>query len=86
MKKSKVTTEDLARMVQNGFEEVKGEMHRRFDKMEDWQRLTDGRLDAIEMELMDIKKKLASVIDRQEFEILRERVQHLEKVLIGKKK
>ncbi|MEK7463401.1 MAG: hypothetical protein AAB621_03510 [Patescibacteria group bacterium] len=71
-------TEDLARMVQNGFEEVKGEMHRRFDKIEDWQRLAGGRLDAIEMELIDIKKKLAGIVDHHEFELLKERVKDLE--------
>lgn len=82
MKKSKVTTEDLARMVQNGFET----MEKGFADIKEWQRLTDGRLDVIEMELMDIKKKLEHVIYRHEFEYLKERVQRLEKVLISKKK
>ena len=78
MKKSKVTIDDLAGMVQGGFEGVDkrfnlltSEVNSRFDRIE-------GRLDAIEMELIDIKKKLATVIDRREFELLKERVENLE--------
>jgi len=35
-------------------------------------------LDAIELELLDIKKKLDNIIYRHEFEILRDRVKNLE--------
>ena len=89
MKKSKVTTEDLAIMVQKGFEDLGGRMDRGFTEVKEWQKLTDGRLDAIEMELIDIKKKLATVIDRREFEILKDRVNNLERRLeaaLNKKK
>ena len=82
MKKSKVTTEDLAGMVQRGFDDMREE----FNKTKDWQRLTDGRLDAIEMELIDIKKKLENVIYRHELEFLKERVQKIEKYLTLNKK
>lgn len=86
MKKNKVTIEDLAGMVQGGFDDMRGEMNKRFDKIEDWQRLANGRFDVLEMELMDIKKKLDEVIYRNEFEHLRERVERLEHLLTQKKK
>src|SRR3989344_2050525 len=67
--------DDLARMVQGGFEV----MDKKLDALTDDMRLVKGRLDAIEMELFDIKKKLATVIDRREFEILKDRVNNLER-------
>ena len=89
MKKNKVTTEDLAKMVQGWFEAVDKrfdlltiDVNSKFDRVE-------GRLDAIEMELIDIKKKLENVIDRREFELIKERVKNLENRLamaLGKKK
>lgn len=78
MKKSKVTTEDLARMVQGGFDDLSGRMEKGFAEVKEWQRLADGKFDVIEMELMDIKKKLENVIDRHEFELLKDRVKSLE--------
>ena len=85
MKKSKVTTEDLARMVQRGFETV----DKKLDSLTEDMRLVKDRLDAIEIELIDIKKKLENVIDRYEFENLKERVKNLENrlaVALNKKK
>lgn len=78
--------DDLAGMVQKGFEDVDKkfdvltrDVNARFDRIE-------GRLDGIEIELIDIKKKLANVIDRGEFEFLKERVQRLENVIANKKR
>lgn len=90
MAKKKMTTEDLAGMMKREFDQMTERfdgMDRRFDKAEEWQKHTDGRLDGIEMELIDIKKKLETVIDRHEFEILKDRVGRLEKrvALFGKK-
>ncbi len=89
MKKSKVTTEDLAVMIQSGFRGVDERFEgidKRFDKMEDWQGLADGKFDSLEHELLNIKKDLENIIYRHEFENLRERVQRLENVVAHKKK
>jgi len=42
-------------------------------------RLVDGRLDIIESEIMDIRKKLDNIIYRHEFEIIKDRLANLEK-------
>lgn len=96
MKKTKVTTEDLAVMVQRGFEgvdkKIEGlskEVNKGFVEVKEWQRLADGKFDAIEMELIDIKKKLENVVDRHEFQLLKERVGKLEHrlaIVLGRKK
>ncbi len=89
MKKNKnITIETLAVMVQNGFEGVDKRfdgMDKRFEEVHEHLRIIDGRLDAMEMELMDIKKKLDNIVYRHEYEILKERVTLLEKK-IGKSK
>lgn len=74
MKKSKVTTEDLAGMVQRGF----GEVNVKLDDMKEWQRLADGKFDALANELLSIKKDLENVVYRHEFENIKERVKNLE--------
>ncbi len=84
--------EKLAVMVQKGFDGVT----ERMDKMENgiggiYDRLDriENRLDLIESDLADIKNKLYNVIDRHEFEILKDRVVDLERRLaeaINKKK
>ncbi len=86
------TIEDLAIMVQNGFEEAKTEVNQRFDlvdkrfnKIEDWQHFADGKFDVIEHELISIKHDLENVVHRNEFENIRERVECME-VLSGSKK
>jgi len=77
------TINDLAIMVQKGFEETakKVDVDRRFGKIDEDMGLINGRLDAIEMELIDIKKKLDNIIYRHEFEILKDRIEALEKEL-----
>ena len=84
-----VKVDDLARMVQGGFDGVKGEMYKGFSDMKEWQRLADGKFDVLEHELLSIKKDLENVIYRHEFEIIKERVKNLEHRLaaaLGKKK
>lgn len=78
----KMTIEDLARIVQGGFEEMREE----FKDVREHLRLIDGRLDIIEQELMDIKKKLNEVIYRNEYELLKERVDRIEKIVGAIKK
>lgn len=67
----KITNEDLARMVQNGFDEMKGRVDKRFDKVE-------SRLDILEQGQEDIKLKLDNVAYRFELEDLEKRVERLE--------
>ena len=65
MEKHRVTIENLAGMVQQGFEGVDKKfedlgqrMDKGFAEVKEWQHLTDGRLDAIEMELEPIFTKI----------------------------
>lgn len=88
-KNNKTTIEHLAGMVQGGFEGVDKKFEgvdKKLDLLTDDMRLVRDRLDAIEMELIDIKKKLENVIDRREFEVLKERVHRLERILANNKK
>ncbi len=83
MKKNKnITIETLAEMVQSGFEGVHEEMDKRFEEVHEHLRIIDGRLDAMEIELMDIKKHLERMTTREEYEALKERVEALEKKLV----
>jgi len=76
MKKDKtITIETLAGMVQKGFEGV----DKQFMVTNEEIRFLGGKIDGIEMELMDIKKRLDNVVYRHEYEILKERVVLLEK-------
>jgi len=72
-------------MVQEGFGALTNGMNSRFDDIAKWQKFVNGRFDVLEIELMDIKKRLEEVIYRNEFEHLRERVERLEKILVNKK-
>lgn len=73
--------DEFAGMVQRGFEGV----NERFDKVEGRLGDVDNKLDAIEIEILDIKKKIDNVIYRHEFEVLKDRVAHLEKLLTAKR-
>lgn len=92
-RKKSITLDDLARMVQVGFavaasktkerfdevDEQFDAVNKQFDEMKEESRLVNGRLDSIETELIDIKKKLDNIIYRHEFEILKDRIRELEK-------
>jgi archaellum component FlaC len=72
----KITIEDLARMVQEGFADLKQYVDRRFD-------LVEKRLDAVEDRLDSIETRL----DRIEHIILvdhRDRIERLEERAFGK--
>jgi len=93
-KKKKITTiEDLATMVNNGFQanqEQFDKIDARFDKMDDRFDKINGRLvnieirmDNLEREVEEIRKhQIAHTIYRDEFEKLQNRVKALEKLLI----
>lgn len=67
MKHKAMTIDDLAGMVQKGFQETQTEMH-----------AMEKRLDH---ELKAIRKQLLGVVYRDEFEDLQERVKDLENML-----
>ncbi len=77
-----VTNEALAGMVQRGFADMTTRFDGRFDgltqEFKGEMKLVHGRLDAVEMELIDIKKKLDNIVYRHEYEELRDRVARLE--------
>jgi len=75
----KTTIEDLAGMVKIGFDETTENMEGLKKEMRAEFRLVDGRLDVIESEIMDIRKKLDNIIYRHEFEIIKDRLANLEK-------
>lgn len=74
MSKKAITIEDLARMVQKGFNETA----ERDQNLERWAKL---RFDIIDKELGTIRKQLTGVVYRYEFEKLETRVQELEGLL-----
>ncbi len=80
MKKKSITIEDLARMIQKGFEETKREVV----NLEKWSK---RRFDNVDEELKNIRKQLTGIVYRQEFEKLETRVKDLEDLLavVGKK-
>lgn len=92
MKKRNITIDDLAVMVQKGFEETatKEQVDVRFDKVEGRLDKVEGRLmkieirmDNVESEIEEIRKhQIAHTIYRDEFEKLQNRVKALEKLLI----
>lgn len=87
----KVTLEKLAKMVAQGFEGVDkqfgevheelGGIHEELEGIHEELGLVRARVDSIEMELIDIRKKLDNIVYRHEYETLKDRVAVLEKRL-----
>ena len=71
------TIEPLATAIQADF----GRMDERFDKIETRLRNINNRLDALELEILDIKKTLNNIVYRHEFELLKDRLTEVEKKL-----
>jgi len=90
MKKKNVTIDDLAVMVQKGFDGVHLEMNnsfglvdKRFDKVEGRLMKLEIRMDNLESEVEAIRKhQIAHTIYRDEFEKLENKVKALEKLLV----
>lgn len=85
-KKHPITTDQLAGMVQRGFEEVRTEMGVFRHEMNERLYSIENRLDALEANLMDIKRKLENVIYRHEFERLEKRMDVAEKEIASLRK
>lgn len=79
MKKTPVTIDDLARMVQEGFAESKSQMDERFTHV-------DKQFIQVHHELKAIRKELLGVVYRPEFDDLQDRVRDLENMLVMLKK
>ena len=74
LKKEEITIDELAAMVQNGFNELKGELKGGIGELkDDIKKLQDGQT-RIEMRLMN-------VVYRSEFEKLKEEVDMLKKAI-----
>lgn len=70
MKKKGITIEDLARMVQKGFEETTKEMAKK-EQVDNLERWAKYRFDNIDGQLKDIRKQLTGIVYRYEFEGVR---------------
>ena len=88
MNKKNITIDDLAIMINNGFEktatkeQVEG-LELRMDKIEGKMTNVEIRLDNIEDEVSEIRKhQIAHTIYRDEFEKLESKVRVLEKLLL----
>lgn len=86
MVKKDTTINDLAVMVQKGFNGVDEkfyEVYKRFDKVDGRLMKLEVRMDNLEAEVEEIRKhQIAHTIYRDEFEKLQNRVKALEKLLI----
>lgn len=74
MIKKIVTIEKLAVMVQKGFEGTTGDLQvvkEDLQAVKEDTNLIKSRLDSIEMEILDIRKKLENIVYRHEYEILK---------------
>ena len=76
MKKKSITIDDLARMVQKGFNETAN--REQVENLEKWAKL---RFDNMDRELKGIRKQLTGIVYRHEFEELETRVKGLEGLL-----
>lgn len=76
MKNKSITIDDLARMVQKGFNETANK--EQVENLEKWSKL---RFDDIDRELKSIRKQLTGIVYRHEFEELETRVKGLEGLL-----
>lgn len=80
MKKKNITIDDLAVMINNGFE--KTATKEQFEKLDLRMIKVEVRLDNLEDEVSEIRKhQIAHTIYRDEFEKLQKRVVALEKIL-----
>lgn len=90
MPKKKITIDDLARMVKEGFDEtarkdelaaLRGDVDSLSGDVGSFQKWTMRRFDAIDTDLKTIKKHLTGVVYRNEFEKLETRVKDIEDLL-----
>ena len=83
MKEEKITTEDLARMVQEGFAETakKREMEARFNQVDKRLDKVDGRLDKVDGRLDGLEVRAKGVETR--LDGVNDNLERIEKLLIA---
>lgn len=83
MARKKITIDDLARMVKEGFDETarKGDLMALQSDVDSFQKWTMRRFDRVDEDLKVIKKQLDRVVFRHEFEKLEGRVKDIEDLL-----
>ena len=83
MKKKNMTTDQLAVMINKGFNGIHEEVDKRFTRVDTRLMHLEIRMDHVEREIETIRKhQIAHTIYRDEFEKLDSRVKALEKLLI----
>ena len=86
MPKKKITIENLAVMVQQGFEEMGKENDKRFTKLEQGvDKLEQGQA-KLEQGQEDIKLRLSNVAYRFEMVALEKRVQRVEDIVLARRR
>lgn len=78
----KITLEHLALMIGKGFEEATDNLNAFKEETAENFRLVNGKIDALEMEISQIKKLLNNIIYRHEYEALKDRVEKIERKLM----
>lgn len=68
-------------MIEKGFEEAAVNLNIFKEETFENFRLVNGKIDVLEMEILSIKKLLDNIVYRHEYEILKERVEKLEKLV-----
>jgi len=81
MNKKSMTIDELARMVQRGFEESKVSTQEQFKEVGERLNQVDEHFSKVHRELSAIRRELLGVIYRPEFDDLEERVKDLENML-----
>jgi hypothetical protein len=79
MNKKEITIEDLAQMVQKGFDETNRNMDKRFAQV-------DKQFSEVHHELKAIRREMLDVVYQPEFDDLKDRVRELENAPALKKK
>lgn len=83
MAKRKMTIEELARMVKEGFDETarKGDLLVLRSDVASFQKWTMRRFDRVDEDLRMVKRQLPGLVNRHEFEKLETRVKDIEDLL-----
>lgn len=80
-----ITTNELARMIAKGFEQVDKrfeQVDKRFEQVDQKLNKIDQRLDIVEQDLSDIKIKVDHKVSEYQFRELTERVEILEEKVL----
>jgi len=65
-KRKKFTIDDLAGMVQRGFLELKGEMNKRFDRLEVRMDKLEARMNELELQMSGLSHRMSALEERMD--------------------